>query len=313
MDHFHSFEEVHLQNSYVAIGSFDGVHLGHQAILKPLVEKAHAAGSSAVVVTFFPHPVAVLRNVDTPIYLSTPDERASWLGEIGIDVVLTLPFSREMAAWTAEEFMQKMCDHLGLRELWIGDDFALGRNRQGDIPTLTAMGAEKGYQVRVINEVTVLGARVSSSRIRELVRQGDVAQSAELLGRYYALCGPVVHGNARGRLLGFPTANVDYWPEKITPTYGVYATWTWIQAETGPRRVPSVTGVGVRPTFDPPDVRPRVEAYLIDFSGDLYGQQACVEFIEFLRHEMRFDTVQALIDQMNLDTLHAREVLAHAH
>ncbi len=312
MIHFRSFDEANLNNSFATIGAYDGVHLGHQVILKSLVQSAHAAGCPAVVVTFFPHPVVVLREISDSIYLNTPEERAVLLGELGVDAVLTLPFDRAMAAWSAEEFMQKMSERLGLRELWIGDDFALGRNRQGNIPTLREIGKKLGYSLHVIDEVSGSGQRISSRRIRELVRQGEVAQAAELMGRPYALQGLVTHGYGRGRGLGFPTANVAYWPGKITPAFGVYATWTWINGEQEQKkRISSVTSVGVRPTFDPPDAPPRVEAYLIDFEGDLYDQEVRVEFLKFLRPELRFDSAQTLINQMVIDTKNAREVLAH--
>lgn len=314
MEHFHSFDELQLKESWATIGTFDGVHRGHQAILKPMIEQAHQSGLPAVVVTFYPHPVAVLRGITDPMWLNSPEERARLLGKLGIDVVLTLKFDREMASWSAEAFMQQMSDHLGLRRLFVGHDFALGRNRQGDIPRLREIGQLLGYSVDVTDEVKdgEGSERISSSRIRALISQGQVAQAAELLGRPYALEGLVAHGDGRGRTLGFPTANIDYWPDKITPTYGVYATWTWLGVDgPAPRRIPSVTSVGVRPTFDPPDVTPRVEAFLIDYQGDLYDQMVRVEFLEFLRPELRFDSAQALIDQMILDTQNAREVLAH--
>ncbi len=228
MEHLHSFEETTLKSAWATIGTFDGVHRGHQAILVPMLQAAHAAGSPAVVVTFYPHPVAVLRGISEPICLTSPDERAHLLGRLGVDVVLTLSFDRALAAWSAQEFMQRMSERLGLRQLWVGNDFALGRNRQGDIPTLRAIGQELGYTVHVTDEVVIEGERVSSSQIRSLLRGGDVRQAARLLGRPYVLEGTVAHGDGRGRDLGFPTANVDFWPEKIAPAYGVYATWTWV-------------------------------------------------------------------------------------
>jgi riboflavin kinase / FMN adenylyltransferase len=308
MEHFHSFEETSLRDAWATIGTFDGVHRGHQAILTPMIQAAHAAGSPAVVVTFFPHPVVVLRGIQEPISLTTPDERARLLGALGVDAVVTLAFDRALASLTAEEFMRIMSARLGLRQLWVGDDFALGRNRQGDIPALRALGEKLAYTLNVTREVDIDGERVSSSLIRGLVRKGEAAQASRLLGRPYALEGPVAHGDGRGRGLGFPTANVDYWPGKITPAFGVYATWTWVDGQ----RIPSVTSVGVRPTFDPPDSTPRVEAYLIDYEADLYNRPIRVDFLQFLRPELRFSSVQALIDQMMLDTHNAREVLTHA-
>jgi riboflavin kinase/FMN adenylyltransferase len=308
LKHFHTFDEAHLSGAWATIGVFDGVHRGHQAILKPLVEQAHAAGAPAVVVTFFPHPVVVLRGISEPVYLTTPDERAQLLEELGVDAVVTLTFDRALAGLSAEEFMRQMRAALGLRQLWVGSDFALGRNRQGDVPTLRALGEQLGYQLHVTGEVNLDGERVSSSRIRALLREGAAQAAAEMLGRPYALEGTVVHGDGRGRLLGFPTANIAYWEGKITPAYGVYATWTVVEGE----RRASVTSVGVRPTFDPPGSPPRVEAFLMDFDADLYDRPARVEFLKFLRPELRFNSAQALIDQMVRDTQNAREVLAHA-
>ncbi len=308
MEHLHSFEETALQAAWATIGTYDGVHRGHQAILAPMVQAAHTAGSPAVVVTFHPHPAAVLRGITEPMCLTTPDERAHLLGELGVDVVLTLTFDRALAGLTAKEFMQRLSERLGLRQLWVGSDFVLGRNRQGDIPTLRAIGEELGFTVQVTDEVAVEGERVSSTQIRALLREGDARQAAKLLGRPYLLEGVVAHGDGRGRGLGFPTANVDYADTKITPRYGVYATWFWVKGQ----RLPSVTSVGVRPTFDPPDSKPRLETFLIDYKDDLYGQQVRVEFLEFLRPELRFGSAQELIDQMVVDTQNAREVLADA-
>jgi len=315
MEHFHSFEEVgsnhRLKRAWATIGSFDGVHRGHQAILTPLVSEAHASGAPAVVVTFHPHPMVVLRGLSESLYLTPPAERARLLGNLGIDAVITLTFDLNLAGLSAEEFMRQMSQSLGLRQLWVGDDFALGRNRQGDIPTLEQIGAELGYSLHVtaeVEDITGKRERISSSRIRELLRAGQVADAARLLGRPYAVEGPVIHGDGRGRELGFPTANIGYWPEKMIPAYGVYATWTWI----GERRVESVTSVGVRPTFDQPPAMPQVEAFLIDFNEDLYDQVLRIDFLEFLRPELRFDSAATLIDQMILDTQNAREVLVNA-
>jgi riboflavin kinase / FMN adenylyltransferase len=317
MHHFHSLDEFRtfaptaksLKNAWVTIGSFDGVHLGHQALLSPMIQEAHSAGSPAVAVTFYPHPVVVLRGVTDPIYLNSPDERARLLGGLGIDFVITLPFDRALANLTAEEFMRKINESTGIRQLWVGNDFALGRNRQGDINELRRIGEDLGYSLHVIEKVTDTGTgeRISSSRIRDLLRAGQAAEVARLLGSPYAVEGAVIHGDGRGRGLGFPTLNVDYWPGKIIPRFGVYATWTWV----GERRLPSVTSVGVRPPFDTPPAAPRVEAFLIGHDEDLYGKEVRVEFLEFLRPELRFETVQDLIDQMMLDTQNASEVLAN--
>lgn len=303
MQHFHSFEEVALSNAWATIGSFDGVHRGHQAILAPLVQEAHAAGAPAVVVTFHPHPSVVLRNLQNPHYLTHPDERAELLGQLGIDAVLTLTFTRELAALSAEEFMRLMSQHMGLRQLWAGYDFALGRNRQGDLPMLQKIGEQLGYSVRVISEVKLEGVTISSSQIRALLGEGQVDEAAKMLGRLYSLRGPVVHGDGRGRGLGIPTANLDFWQEKIVPARGVYATWVKI----GEERVQSVTNVGIRPMFEG---EPRVEAHLLDFDADLYGKTLEVEFVEYLRPEMKFESVDKLLEQIQQDVQQAREIFA---
>lgn len=314
MQHYYSFEEVGnsqaLQGVWATIGTFDGVHLGHQAILKPLVTSAHAAGAPAAVITFHPHPMVVLRGIGNNLYLNSPDERAQLLGKVGVDAVITLTFDRALAELSAEEFMGRVKRNLDLHQLWVGSDFALGRNRQGDIPTLVKLGKKLGYHLHVIDEVNETdagGRRISSSHIRELLREGQVDRAAQLLGRPYAIKGTVVHGDGRGRGLGFPTANIDYWPGKLIPP-GIYATWAWI----GERRVDSVTSIGVRPTFDHSTKIPTVESYLLDFDENLYGQTLRIEFHTFLRPELRFDSVQSLIHQMGLDTQKAREVLSNA-
>ena len=308
MLHFHSFEEVELANAWATIGAFDGVHAGHQVILAPLIQEAHAAGSPAVVVTFYPHPMVVLRGIDEPFYLTSPEERAYLLGELGIDAVVTLTFDLQLAAQSAQEFMQNMQRHLGLRQLWVGNDFALGRHRQGDLPTLERLGQKMGYHLHITPEVTVSGERVSSSQIRALLKEGQAAKAARMLGRPYAIEGAVVHGDGRGRGLGIPTANLDFWPEKIIPAHGVYATWAWVQNHT--ERVPAVTNVGVRPTFE--GHATRIEAHLLDYDQDLYDQSVRLEFLEYIRPEKRFDSVEALLEQINADTQRAREVFTNA-
>lgn len=311
MDQYRSLDEVRLDQAWVTIGAFDGVHLGHQAILRPMAAAAHAAGNPAVVVTFYPNPVVVLRGVQEPTLLTPPEERARLMGALGIDAVITLTFDRALAAQPAEEFMQALHRALGLRQLWVGHDFALGHDRQGDIPALQAIGERLGYQVHVTGEVLVDGQRISSRQIREWVRQGEIRAANHFLGRAYAMQGPVVHGDHRGQQLGFPTANVAFPSDQIVPAFGVYATWLSLEGDESLYRLPAVTNVGLRPTFDPPILAPRVESYLIDFQGDLYGRTARVEFLDFLRPELKFNSAQALIDQMILDTQQAREALSH--
>jgi riboflavin kinase / FMN adenylyltransferase len=308
MQHLYSLENLHLKSTWVTIGAFDGVHRGHQALIRPLVEAAHQAGRQVVVLTFFPHPVVVLRGLQGPFYLNSPEERAEQLGKLGVDYVITLNFTRQLAALSASEFIELASKHLGLERLWVGDDFALGRNRQGDIPTLKQLGQKYGYQVEVISKVDLKGEAVSSSRIRSLLGLGDVSQAARLLGRWYGITGQVIHGDGRGKGLGIPTANLDYSPERILPAFGIYATWTFIDGV----RYRSVTNVGIRPTFTNINNNVQIEAFLMDFDRDLYGSSIRLDFVEYLRQEERFESIQALVNQMHADIQKAEEVLANA-
>lgn len=305
--HIHSLHDAHLTAAWVAIGSFDGVHRGHQAIINDLVSQAHAAGSPAAVITFYPHPIVVLRNVQDPFYLTSPEERARLLFNLGVDMVITLPFSAEMAALTAEEFMQAVAKDLDLCTLWVGRDFALGRNRSGTVERLTEIGRDLGYTVRVIQSVTDQDEVISSSLIRKVITAGDVASAARLLGRYYAIPGMVIHGDGRGKGIGHPTANLQPWTEQLVPANGVYATWTWVKDV----RFPSITNIGVRPTFEKRPVVPRIEAHLINYDGDLYGQPICLEFIERVRPEKRFQSIDDLVQQIHTDIERAREVFSY--
>src|SRR3990172_3164460 len=193
MRHFWSLEEVQLQNSWLTIGSFDGVHRGHQEIVNRLIAGGHPVGSPAVVLTFFPHPAFVLGKREKPFYLTSPEERAKLLGELGADVVITHPFDRQVASTSAYDFMAKLKEHLNLKHLIVGDDFALGRNREGNISALRRLGAEVfGYTLEVMPPVTNTGEKISSSQIRSALADGNVERAAELLGRPYALTGEVV-------------------------------------------------------------------------------------------------------------------------
>jgi riboflavin kinase / FMN adenylyltransferase len=307
MQDIRSLEDLKIDASWVTIGSFDGVHLGHQAIIHQLVEKSHSAGAQAVVVTFYPHPALVLRGIQSPYYLTTLDERIGLLGELGIDKVVTLPFDRNLAALTAEEFMQKLHDHLGIKQLWVGEDFALGRNRQGTVPVLREIGSRMGYEVETINPITVDRQIVSSSLIRNLISQGKIAEANRFLGRKYSINGEVVHGDGRGHGLGIPTANLDLKPDLLVPVNGVYATWTWLDGI----RYPSVTSIGLRPTFKDTPPIPRAEPYLLDFHRNIYGKILKLDFVQFIRSEERFASIDLLLAQIQKDILKTREILSH--
>jgi riboflavin kinase/FMN adenylyltransferase len=306
MQHYWSFDDVQIQNAWLTIGSFDGVHLGHQEILRSLIAGAHAAGEPAVVISFHPHPAIVLGKRKDALYLTTPEQRADLLGELGVDLVIIQPFNLTVAGMSASEFLQLVNDHLHVKELWVGHDFALGKGREGNVERLRQLGAQFGYNLEVVPPFTLEGEVVSSSRIRGLLAGGNVSEAARLLGRPYHLSGMVVPGDGRGRTIGVPTANISVWPEQQLPKAGVYVCRAWVDGQ----RLGALTNVGTRPTFEPQSVSMRVEAHLLDFNSDLYGQHLDLEFMEWLRSEEKFPNVQALIDQMQVDILQGRHLLA---
>jgi riboflavin kinase / FMN adenylyltransferase len=301
--------------AFLTIGNFDGVHRGHQALLGSMIQAARRAGALAGVLTFDPHPMAVLRP-DVPLaYLTSPAERAQLIGALGADFALILPFTREIAATSAAEFMRSLVEHLRLRELWVGPDFALGRGREGNIERLTALGPSLGYQLHVVPPLEIAGEPVRSSRVRALLAQeGAVEEAAALLGRPYQVWGEVQRGAGRGHALGYPTANIVPPHDRLVPAHGIYACWAWLgQAEASAAGlpllgVPAAVSIGTRPTFD--NGLPTIEAYLLDFDGDLYGQNLGLSFVKRLRPELRFDGPAALIAQMERDVEATRALLA---
>ncbi len=305
---FGSLHEVHLQNSWVTVGSFDGVHTGHQALIAELVKAAHGAGDPAVVVTFYPHPAVVLRDIRSPYYLSSPEERNNLLADLGVDGVVTLKFDRKMSQESAENFVIELKRFLGMKQLWVGQGFTLGKNKEGDAAILGKLGRKHHFTFMQIGEVGLEGTPVSSSRIRALLADGEMELVTELLGRPYRLTGKVVHGNDRGRKLGTPTANLDVQEEQLLPRLGIYATWLWWQR----KRYPAVTNVGFRPTFGSDPSHPLVEPHILGFDQDLYGQMLTLEFLKYLRPERKFKDPERLKKQIQKDIKEAQEVFANA-
>ncbi|MCX6036779.1 MAG: bifunctional riboflavin kinase/FAD synthetase [Chloroflexi bacterium] len=317
MIHTHSLDDLILQNAWLTIGIFDGVHRGHREILQPLVTGAHAAGGPAVVLTFTPHPAVVLGGKTDFKYLTTPDELLARLESLGVDAVITQTFSREFADQTAEEFMRHVARSLGLRRLFIGYDTALGRGREGNAARLTEIGKELGYTVQAVPPLSDEMGIISSSRIRRSITAGHVSAAAGDLGRYYDLTGPVIHGDGRGHKIYIPTANIQVPAGKLIPANGIYACWAWLEGSSRgsgensgeAKKHPAATNVGVRPTFTPDLPAPAVEAHLLDFNRDLYGQQVRLEFVEYLRPEEKFLSVEALVEQIQADIDRTREIL----
>lgn len=293
--------------SLVTIGVFDGVHRGHQHLITSLVEEAHKNGCLAVVLTFFPHPDIVLRGLKGRYYLTTPEQRADMLLSLGVDLVVTHPFDDDTRHMRAADFVDLLVDYLRVRQLWVGADFALGYRREGDVAYLTEQGQEKGFSVHAIELVQArngAASAISSTRIRELLEAGSVESARKLLGRGYALAGEVSHGKKRGRSIGFPTANIEVWDQQIIPANGVYAGWGML----GDERFMAMTNVGISPTFMNETVT--VEAYLLDFDRDIYGKNLTITFEKYLRPEQKYDSLDALIAQINHDVERGRAYLA---
>lgn len=307
MKHVRSLEEAKLDTaSVVTIGVFDGVHIGHQTLIERLVANAHASNRLAAVITFFPHPDKLLRQVDKRYYLTTPEQRASLMLALGVDCVITHPFNAEIRQMPAADFVEQLVKHLKVKELWVGADFALGYQRGGNVEFLTAQGQERGFRVSVI-ELMMSAADdkvIRSSQIREHVQCGSMDKVKTWLGRSYALAGKVVHGEKRGAAIGFPTANIEVWSEQIIPANGVYAGWARLDGET----FKAAINIGIRPTFEGDSLS--IEAHLLDFDRDIYGRQLEVTFEARLRPEKKFDSLEALVAQIGLDVDAARDYLS---
>jgi riboflavin kinase/FMN adenylyltransferase len=290
----------------VAVGNFDGVHRGHQALVAAAVAAAHARGGTSVVLTFDPHPARVLAPEAAPSALMTLDQKAAALFALGIGALAVLPFTREVAAATPEEFASGVLrDAVGAESVVVGTNFRFGRARAGDVATLRGVGERLGFDVIEVAPVIAAGGTVSSSRIREALARGDVGEANALLGRPHCVFGEVVRGDGRGRTIGIPTANVK--PDNETlPALGVYAAWTFVDG--GPPACPAVVNVGRRPTFGGGGAL-SIEAHILDFSADLYGRRLAVSFVSRLRGEQAFSGPDALVAQIRDDVTAARDVL----
>lgn len=300
----HSLPEE-FKNAYVTIGNFDGVHLGHKPLFEMLIQEARKDNRKALVITFHPHPKAVLHPEIRPFYLiTTIEEKISLLEKTGIDGLILLPFSTAFAQITAEEFIREILwSTLQIKKIFIGHDYTFGKNKGGNEALLREMGKELGFEVISIDAVVLDGDVVSSTRLRHAILEGDVKLSAKLLGRPYNISGVVVRGKNRGATLGFPTANVK--PDKeLLPENGVYA----VIIEIDGARHPGVLNIGYNPTFSGGDLS--VEVFIINFDKRIYGKKLNILFIERIRNEKRFETPEKLVAQIKKDIQKAKKILA---
>jgi riboflavin kinase/FMN adenylyltransferase len=308
MQVFHRLEELSqklttpLTSAAVAIGNFDGVHLGHAALLRNMVEHSRLVGATPTTLTFYPHPVEVLRPSIKLERLTTASEKLALLEAMGVELVLVEKFDAHLAGLSAREFFDNyLVNGLKAKSVHVGFDFSFGKGREGNVDVLGQMARERGIHLQVEAPHQLGELKISSSAIRQLIRDGDVAKAAEWLGRPYSIVGPVVQGDRRGAKLGFPTANVRYPAEKVLPKNGVYLTRaTWQK-----QNFRSVTNVGIRPTFNQ-EASPNVEVHLLDFSARLYDEYLQVEFLERIRDEKKFDSLDALKAQIAMDVARAK-------
>jgi len=294
-----------LKGNILALGNFDGFHLGHQAVVSRAVARAFHERRPVIVATFDPHPVRFFKPDVPPFRLTTLDQREDLFAHAGADAMLVFEFGAELASMDAEEFVSKvLAGKIGTAGVINGDDFSFGKGRTGDAALLARVGAEHGIAAEAVLQVVLDGERISSGRVREALVAGDTATATRMLSRDYAIEGVVERGDARGRKLGYPTANLtlgDY----QRPKYGVYA----VRVTLGDgSEHPGVASLGVRPTFEP--ARELLEAHLFDFEGDLYGQRIEVALHSYIREEKKFDGVEPLIAQMREDEAKARHLLA---
>jgi riboflavin kinase/FMN adenylyltransferase len=317
--------------SVVTLGNFDGVHLGHRSVLADVVARARLRGASAVAVTFDPHPLQVLYPDSAPTPLTSLDHRIELLAQTGLDATLVMEFTRELARWSPEDFVRRVfAEALSAVEVVVGRDVRFGHRNAGDLTTMRELGAVYGFTVTAMDDLGTSdgrgdpartdpgqggaergGRRWSSTWARELIAEGDVAGAARILGRPHRVEGVVVHGDHRGRELGYPTANLDPHPTGVVPADGVYAGWLVRpeRAEGSPdARLPAAISIGTNPTFD--GTQRRVEAYVLDRTDlDLYGERVAIELVARLRPTVRFDSVDALLVQMADDVKRCHEVL----
>jgi riboflavin kinase/FMN adenylyltransferase len=295
-------QQLSMRGSVVTMGNFDGIHLGHQALVRHTVEESKQLGYPSIVLTFEPHPLKVLAPERAPCLLLSYQDKLDLFQAFGVDIVIAQRFDREFASIAAEDFVRRfLVGRLKTKKLWVGRDLRFGQGRKGGTGDLIRVAPEVGFQVGVLDPISSDGIRISSSRIRGLVEAGCVDEVRPMLGRYHFVSGRVVTGKGRGRKLGFPTANISSQTE-VVPLNGIYAT----SIEVKSRQWLSVSSVGVNPTFG--DGPRTVESFIFDFESEIYGEAVKLSFVKRIRDEKKFSTVEDLIAQMHGDVERARVI-----
>lgn len=294
------------EKSVVTLGNFDGLHLGHQELIGKVIARAREIGAASVVVTFRPHPLKILAPEKCPPLISIYEEKIRLFGKLGIDVLVKIPFTRDFAKMSPEDFVKNiLCDALGAKEIFVGYNYRFGRGREGTIATLKTLGEKFDFSVREVEQVSLKGEVISSTKIRHLLSDGEVEHAARLLGRTYAITGIVVRGDGRGKGLGFPTANIAP-KHSIVPADGVYAVRLFVRDKF----YDGIANIGLRPTFGKNVLA--IEVHIFEFNEDIYGEEISLYFVGRIRKERKFAAAADLIKQIHADIETARRMLAES-
>ena len=296
-----------MKRAWITIGAFDGIHLGHQKIINNLVEGAKRTDAPSIVITFFPHPTALIKNITDPYYLTSPEEKDRILSKLGVNSILTMHFNHSISRLSPRDFIRTLHRQLKFSCLLIGHDFRLGADREGDLKRLEYLGTKMGFCVRATAPLKQQSKPISSSIIRAALKKGDLSTANTLLGYPYTIEGTVVHGDGRGKHIGIPTANLSVWEKKLLPAEGVYAAFALINRS----RFPTVVSIGFRPTFYEIPEQQTIEAHIFNFSDQIYGMQIKLQFISRLRQEKKYESVNELMEQIRKDISDAEEALTN--
>jgi riboflavin kinase/FMN adenylyltransferase len=292
------------EGSVITLGNFDGLHLGHQELIKMVIKRARETGALSMVVTFRPHPLKILAPEKCPPLISIYEEKIKLMEKLGIDVLVKIPFTLDFSSMPPEDFVKTiLCGMLGAKEIFVGSNYRFGRGREGTVESLKKLGEKLGFTVREVEQISMEGEAISSTKIRQLLKEGEVEQASRLLGRPYAITGIVVKGDGRGRELGFPTANIVP-KHAIIPSDGVYAVRLFVRDKL----YDGVANIGLRPTFNKKDLT--IEVHVFNFNEDIYSEEISLYFVSKIRDEKKFKSAEELIVQINSDINKAREILS---
>jgi len=294
-----------MKKAWITIGSFDGIHLGHQKIIENLVKGAKKNSAPSIVITFYPHPAVCIRNITDPYYLTSPEEKDQILSKLGVNSILTMYFDHTISQLSPRDFISTLHRQLKFSCLLVGYDFHLGADREGSLKILEYLGDKMGFCIHAIKPLQKQSKPISSSAIRSALKKGDLSTANTLLGYPYSIEGIVIHGDGRGKHIGIPTANLSVWKKKLLPSEGVYAAFIYINK----KRFPAVVSIGFRPTFYEIPEQQTIETHILNFSDQIYGKQIKLQFISRLRDEKKFGSVKKLIQQVRKDISYAEEAL----